>query len=118
MTKQGEPMAQTTVRKIPDPPPMTDAEADALIARYIRQDPYHPGRHEAIVDLEDRSVSVWTIIGYLDSDEGWRQAAADYDLPADALAAALAYYARHRALIDAKLLLERESLRAFESSLV
>jgi uncharacterized protein (DUF433 family) len=74
---------------------------DDLIARYIVRD-RHTTPDQAW--LADSGVQVWAIIGYLrgyDID----QTAADYDVPREAVEAALAYYDRHRTVIDAFLTL-------------
>ncbi len=82
--------------------------AEALIARYIKQDRNRRGRPEAWIDGGQGGPQVWVIINYLRGGFGVADAAHDYDLPKDAVRAAVAYYERHRDLIDAKLLLERE----------
>jgi uncharacterized protein (DUF433 family) len=77
------------------------ADAD-LIAGHIESDPYHPGLGEA--RLIASGVSVWAVIGHLVSVDGnIDQAAADYDLSPDEMAAALAYYRLHRTAIDLRL---------------
>ncbi len=58
-------------------------------------------------DARIAGVHVWALIGYLRANGGnGDQAAADYDLPPEAIEAARAYYARHRAVIDAYLTLQ------------
>jgi hypothetical protein len=77
----------------------TDEE---LIAEYIRQDPHRPG--PANVRLRDSWYPVWAVIGDLfttDGDIG--QTAAAYELPAEEMAAAVAYFRRHRAVIEGRL---------------
>jgi uncharacterized protein (DUF433 family) len=76
---------------------------DELIARYIELDPRRPWPGDAW--LRDSGVHVWALVGH------WRLAraqdvtavACDYDLPVEAVQAALAYYRRHTAAIDARL---------------
>jgi uncharacterized protein (DUF433 family) len=76
---------------------------DELIACYIVPDPQKASKAEARV--KDRWVSVWALIGYLqggangDVDE----VAGAYDISREAMEAALAYYRRHKCLIDARL---------------
>jgi uncharacterized protein (DUF433 family) len=72
---------------------------DALIDRYIR---LTPGDTPDRAWLADSGVDVWAIIGYL---RGFSidETAADYEIPREAVEAALAYYDRHKALIDARL---------------
>jgi len=78
---------------------MRDAE---LIARWIEPHPRRPGVAEARV--KGYATPVWALVGH------WRavgrnvgRVAEDYDLPREAVEAALAYYRRHRPLIDARL---------------
>jgi hypothetical protein len=86
------------------------ATVDDLIARYVQEDPNGMGRHRARVVVDDHTwAPVWVLAGYLRYGGTPEQAAADYGLPEDAVAAALAYYDRHRAVIDAWLLLNEQS---------
>jgi uncharacterized protein (DUF433 family) len=72
---------------------------DALIEQWIEPDPYRPGPANA--RLKKYAVHVWALIGYLPAvDNDIAVAAQDYDVPTEAVEAALAYYARHKALID------------------
>lgn len=76
--------------------------ADPLFGRHIEPDPYKPGAANA--RLRDSGVHVWALVGYLGMVEGdVERVAADYELPLDAVQAALAYYDRFRAAIDARL---------------
>jgi uncharacterized protein (DUF433 family) len=72
---------------------------DHSIDRYIVRSPQTtPDR----ALLAGSGIEVWAIIGYLrgfDID----QTATDYDVPREAVEAALAYYERHRKVIDARL---------------
>ncbi len=80
-------------------PALNDAE---LIARYIELDVDRPGPAEA--RLVDSGVPVWALIGhYQATGRDPAVVAADYDVPLEAVAAALAYYARHQAAIEARL---------------
>jgi uncharacterized protein (DUF433 family) len=76
---------------------------DALIARYVEDDPRRPGPANA--RLTDSGVPIWALIGYLHAAAGGdtRQAAEDYRVPVDAVRAAVAYYNQrdNRPLIDA-----------------
>ncbi len=75
---------------------------DALIARFIVPHPTRPGVDHAIV--AGHGVSVWALVGYLrGTNVSVQQVAADYDLPIEAVEAAMAYYRRHKALIDSRL---------------
>lgn len=85
------------------PPAEVETEGtDGLIVA----DPHRPGRHNArVVD----GPPVWLAIGALDRTGGDEAAVArEWGISMQALRAAIRYYERHRALIDAKLLLERE----------
>lgn len=80
---------------------MHDHDA-ALIERHIADDPYHPGPGD--VRLTDSWISVWAVIGHLPSVDGdVAQAAADYEITPEAMQAAIAYYRRNAAAIDARL---------------
>ena len=70
-----------------------------LIARYIAADPL--GRADR-APIAGSGVEVWALIAYLRAFD-IAQTAADYDLPGEAVEAALAYYERHRQVIDARL---------------
>jgi uncharacterized protein (DUF433 family) len=73
-----------------------------LIARWIAPDPHSDDPAE--VRLAGSLVPVWAIIGYLPAvKDDLAQAAADYAVPLEAVEVAVAYYTRHRGLIDARL---------------
>ena len=75
---------------------------DELIAHYIEPNPYHPSLDAARV--KPYGVSVWSIIAYLHVvGDDVAQVAADYALPSEAVEAAVAYYRRHKDLIDARI---------------
>jgi uncharacterized protein (DUF433 family) len=79
---------------------------DELIARYVEENPWYPGPADA--RLIDSGVPVWALVGqYLAGAGDSTQLAADYAIPCDAVEAALAYYRRHQAVIDARLALNR-----------
>ena len=76
--------------------------AEELIGQYIDPESTVTGPAEARI----AGVHVWALIGYLRANgDDADQAAADYDLPHEAIEAARAYYLRHRAAIDARLAL-------------
>ena len=76
----------------------------ALIDRYIAVGPYDRGPQAA--RLKDSGTPVWALIGSVEGAGGdVARVAADYEQPLEAARAAVAYYHRHRAPIDAKLLL-------------
>ena len=75
---------------------------DVLIQRYIEWDTQLDGPERARV--AEYGVPVWALIGYLrvvgnDLD----QVARDYCVPLDAVRAAVAFYRRHQAVIDARI---------------
>jgi hypothetical protein len=92
-----------------DGSPGTPGESeDALIARWLSPDP--DGGGPAAWRVTERGPEVWALAGYLEEAAEappdrrapvLRLAAADFHLPGEALGAALAFYRRHRAAIDA-----------------
>ena len=73
-----------------------------LVARWIEPNPHRPGVEDAI--LVGYGVSVWALIGYLSLVEhDIARVAADYEIPQEAVEAALAYSQEHKAAIDARL---------------
>ena len=82
---------------------MATAETERnLVARWIEPNPHRPGVEDAI--LVGYGVSVWALIGYLSMVENdIARVAADYELPLEAVEAALGYYQEHQSAIDARL---------------
>jgi uncharacterized protein (DUF433 family) len=79
-----------------------EPRADALIAEHVIVDPLHGGPEDA--RLRDSGVPVWALIGHRHAADGdLGEIAEAYDLPLDAVLAAFAYYARHRAAINARI---------------
>lgn len=84
------------------------SDEDALIARWIIPDPHKGGRPEARV--RDYFMHVWALAGYFRdnaipggvTDSGVTAAAA-YQLPLEAVQAALAFYRRNRSGINARM---------------
>lgn len=77
-----------------------------LIERYVDLDTdrYPGGRAGA--RLHEYGVPIWALIGHLRALNGdLEQLARDYELPREAVEAALAYYRCNREYIDARLLL-------------
>lgn len=91
--------------------PIPDDRAEHLIAQHIYQDPRHPGRHEAQIETASSRPRIWALIRYLQAADAAEVAAA-YDLSPEEIEAVVAYYQRHRGLIDAKVLLEDEEWAA------
>ena len=82
-----------------------------LIARHIEPDSCRTAPHEA--RLVEHGVSVWALVAYLEVVNGdVRQLAEDYDVPLEAVQAALAYYQRHKDLIDARIALNAADVDA------
>lgn len=85
-----------------------EVDGQKLIERYIdpEWDRYPGGRADA--RLRDSGVPVWALVGQLQVlDDNVDQLAADYEIPREAVDAALAYYRRNKAYVDARLLLNR-----------
>jgi uncharacterized protein (DUF433 family) len=58
---------------------------------------------------ECAGVPAWALIGWLEDDySNADQVARDYAIPYEAMEAAIAFYERHKAVIDARLILNRE----------
>ena len=78
-------------------------DEDALIARYVEENPRRPGPVHA--RLKESGVEIWALISYLyKALQGDRAGTArDYDIPLEAVEAADAYYRRHRDVIDARI---------------
>jgi uncharacterized protein (DUF433 family) len=76
-----------------------------LIERYIIQDPWRPGLAEA--RLADYGTHVWALVSYYQQavNRDIDRVAHDYDIPREAVEAALAYYRKNRRYIDARILL-------------
>jgi len=76
---------------------------DKLLAGYIETNPHYPTPDEARV--KGYGVSVWAIIAHLRVVDGdVARVAEDYALPKEAVEAAMAYYHRHKSLIDARII--------------
>jgi len=75
---------------------------DELIEQLVERDPNHPG--PADVRVKDYYIHVWALVGDL-MNHGFQlePVAAEYDIPADYVRAALAYYRRHPQIIDGRL---------------
>ena len=80
-------------------------DEDALIAQHVEEDSRRPG--PAYARLSESGVPIWALIGYWRDAVGGdvRRAADDYDVPIEAMQAALAYYRRHQTPIDARITL-------------
>jgi uncharacterized protein (DUF433 family) len=76
---------------------MTDEQK--LIDKHVDE-----SRGIANARLHHGAVPVWALVGYLEAAKGdKRRVAKDYDLSDDEVRAALSYYKRHKAAIDARI---------------
>jgi len=79
---------------------------DELIAQYIEPNPYQSGHGDAWI--VGYGVPVWAIIGAMHAagttDAIVKQTAAEYQLPIDAVRAAVAFYHRQIDVINARIL--------------
>jgi uncharacterized protein (DUF433 family) len=86
-----------------------------LIERYVDPDTGRYAHGRADARLRGSGTPVWALVGHLRAVVGEQadhptpaaigQLAEDYALPREAVEAVLAYYRRHKALIDARLTL-------------
>ena len=77
-------------------------DEDQLIDMWIQPDPARPGVEEA--RIAKYGVPVWAIIGHWRATgESASQVEKDYEIPAEAVAAALAYYRRHQAALETRI---------------
>src|SRR5579871_5703667 len=78
----------------------TESSQDALVSRYIEV-PTDTGPGGA--RLADYGVDVWVLIVYFQhaAEHDAAAVAQAYQIPIEAVEAAIAYYARHREIIDA-----------------
>lgn len=75
---------------------------EKLIARWIEPNPHKPGPAEDWV--LPQVVSVWALIWQLQLDKWQIQLVAeDYDLPVEAVEAAVVFYHRHKTEVDARI---------------
>jgi uncharacterized protein (DUF433 family) len=73
-----------------------------LIARWIEPDPNRPGTYN--VWIVEYYIHVWALIGQLEArDNSVELVAEDYDIPVEAVRAAVAYYRQHKEIIDARI---------------
>jgi uncharacterized protein (DUF433 family) len=88
-----------------EPVALTDDRHDAtLVAEHIDANPHGRGPSEA--RLAEHGTSVWAIVAYWNAtNHDTVEVARDFGVPVEAIEAALAFYRRHKDLIDARLLL-------------
>lgn len=84
-------------------------EIDALIDRHIQ---VSKGMSPAHAWLRDSGIAVWVLIGDLQGSGNPSEVAEDYDLPIEAVLAAIHYYRDHSDVIDARITLGRAAFVA------
>ncbi len=90
---------EATIREVASRPYIN---RDDLIPAYIDADPYHPGIADAIIT--DSGVHVWALIGaILLTGASPDEVAQGYEVPREAVDAAIAYYRRYRPVIIARI---------------
>jgi uncharacterized protein (DUF433 family) len=77
-------------------------DEDTLITDCIELNPDKPGLDRA--RIKEHGVAVWALVAYYQAAGGdINRVAADYEIPAVYVEAALAYYKRHQTLLDARI---------------
>ena len=72
------------------------------VVTYVEPNPHRPGAANAW--LVGYGVPVWALVGYLDVVNGdIRRIAKDYDVPLEAVEAAMLYYGQHKTAIDERI---------------
>lgn len=78
------------------------AIAERSIDQYIEANPSRPGADEVV--LVEHGIPVWALIGAITlAGSTPDEVAADNEIPRAAVDAAMRYYKRHRAVIDARI---------------
>jgi len=75
--------------------------ADEQVRHKIQEDATRPGPAEA--RLRDSGVPVWALVSYYEAAGDIDSVARDFEIPAEDVRAALAYYRSHKLAIDARL---------------
>jgi uncharacterized protein (DUF433 family) len=74
-------------------------EPDATYARYIEENPFKPGVANA--RLVESGMAIWAFAGALEAARNDPECIArDYELSREQVDAAIAYYQRHKEVID------------------
>ena len=77
-------------------------EDDKLIEKWIEPDQWKAGAEDA--RIKTYGMNVWAIMGYLKMRDGDPVNVAEgYEIPVEAVKAAIAYYRRHKHEIDCRL---------------
>jgi len=81
-----------------------------LIEAYIDLNPRRPSEDRA--ELKDFGIEVWALVAYYqDAAQGDIDAVARaYEIPREAVEAALAYYRAHREAIDARMIILKAAI--------
>lgn len=75
---------------------------DELIAKHIGPNPNKPWPGEEVV--RGSYVPVWSIVGYNEAYNGdTAEVASGFDVPVEAVEAALVFYRRHKCIIDSRI---------------
>jgi uncharacterized protein (DUF433 family) len=75
---------------------------DELIEKWIEPDPWKMGAEEA--RIKTYGMNVWAVVGYLKMRDGNpADVAQGYEIPIEAVQAAMAHYRRHQHAIDCRL---------------
>ena len=84
----------------------TGTAAEQLCARWIEPSP--PPADGAEAKVLPRGVAVWVVVAQLELEQGnVAEVQAAYELPREAVEAAVAYYQQHRVEIDARIAANR-----------
>lgn len=80
--------------------------ADDLIRDYVDADADEVPDGRAEARLRDYGIPIWALVGQWQAlDQDAEEVAREYQIPLEAVEAALAYYRRYKKYIDARLLL-------------
>ena len=94
----GQAALDAAVAALPD-----DPTVQRLVQTYVQRDPRRPGLDRARVVAGGHGTPIWAIIGDLRGGEGLESTAATYELPKEAVLAAIGFYREHQAVIDHRL---------------
>jgi uncharacterized protein (DUF433 family) len=79
---------------------------DELIEKWIELNLHKQQKEEAVI--RDTLVPVWSLVGYSEAYHGDLARVADgFEIPLEAVEAAMAYYAAHKCIIDNRIPADR-----------
>lgn len=81
--------------------PESQNHPSLLVKKYVERHPHKPGRAEVVI--AGTGIPVWALIAYWQGVGDIDKVAADYELPLEAIEAALEYYRENAAIIDNRL---------------